>query len=88
MTEARWLGLTASPYERAGPKVEPATPTYQLILGWAQGIAIGMGVSRFNDEMSCWQSFTATTAGSQGWSAVGEGAPLKVVHADLVAQPP
>ncbi len=27
-----------------------STPTYQLILGWAQGIAIGMGVSRFNDE--------------------------------------
>jgi hypothetical protein len=27
-----------------------STPTYQLILGWAQGIAIGMGVSRFTDE--------------------------------------
>lgn len=27
-----------------------STPTYQLILGWAQGIAIGMGASRFNDE--------------------------------------
>jgi hypothetical protein len=33
--------------KRAGTS---STPTYQLILGWAQGIAIGMGVSRFNDE--------------------------------------
>jgi hypothetical protein len=27
-----------------------STPTYQLILGWAQGIAIGMGASHFTDE--------------------------------------
>lgn len=27
-----------------------STPTYQLILGWAQGIAIGMGASRVSDE--------------------------------------
>jgi hypothetical protein len=33
--------------KRAGTS---STPTYQLILGWAQGIAIGMGVSRFNDD--------------------------------------
>jgi hypothetical protein len=33
--------------KRAGTS---STPTFQLILGWAQGIAIGMGVSRFNDE--------------------------------------
>lgn len=27
-----------------------STPTYELILGWAQGIAIGMGASRMSDE--------------------------------------
>ena len=27
-----------------------STPTYQLILGWAQGIAIGMGASQVTDE--------------------------------------
>ncbi|MGH8923472.1 MAG: Clp protease N-terminal domain-containing protein [Acidimicrobiia bacterium] len=27
-----------------------STPTYQLVLGWAQGIAIGMGASGFNDQ--------------------------------------
>jgi hypothetical protein len=27
-----------------------STPTYQYILGWAQGIAIGMGASRATDE--------------------------------------
>jgi hypothetical protein len=27
-----------------------STPTYQLILGWAQGIAIGMGATRVSDE--------------------------------------
>jgi hypothetical protein len=27
-----------------------STPTYQLILGWAQGIAIGMGASNLRDE--------------------------------------
>jgi len=35
--QRRWKGASSS-------------PTYQLILGWAQGIAIGMGMSRLNDE--------------------------------------
>jgi hypothetical protein len=54
------LGLS---YERVRDRIEEwnprprrkgtgtlSTPTYQLILGWAQGIAIGMGASRMNDE--------------------------------------
>jgi hypothetical protein len=52
------LGLS---YERARERMEnwdrrrrsrrtSSTQAYQLMLGWAQGIAIGMGVSRFSDE--------------------------------------
>lgn len=42
-----------------------STPTYQLILGWAQGIAIGMGYHASTTSMSCWHLPTATGGASR-----------------------
>jgi hypothetical protein len=53
------LGLTYADVRRHVMEAMPAeremtgtssSPTYQLILGWAQGIAIGMGAGRVTDE--------------------------------------